>query len=319
MKFRINRRSLSTACSWRLSARLCELRVHAAAWLWLLLPGLAVAQTAPVSLPLEGTQLDVDVHGNIFVLDTRQATLTQYDPALNVQTVAGGPGWEAGQFDQAAGLWAKNGLDIYVADYGNHRIERFDRTLSFVSSLSTREAEDASTRFGYPTDVTVSRLGSLFICDSENSRILKVDQANRIETTFGGFGGGAGRLQHPVQVEIGPNDAVYVLDPPRVVAYDNFGNFLTAIGEGILENPRMIAADDRGLIVLDGTDLVCLTESHRPLPRIAIAGLTVEAVEPVQSLSLAGDRLYILGNGRLVIAADPRPHAGELEKDGNSE
>lgn len=273
----------------------------------------------PVASSVEGTAFDVDVHGNVLVLDSRKGTLTWWDHALRAVETIGGPGWEYGRFDQPAGIWAKNGLDIYVADYGNHRIQRFDRTLSFVSSFSTRDAEEATDRFGYPTDITLSRLGSLFICDTENSRIVKVDAANRVETTFGGFGGGAGRLQHPVQVEVGPGDAVYVLDPPRVVVYDSFGNFLSAIGEGILENPRIIAADDRGLVVLDGTDLVCLTESHRPLPRIAIAGLTVETVEPVQSLSLAGDRLYILGKGRLVIVADPRPRTGELEKDGNSE
>lgn len=276
------------------------------------------AQTA-IAPSVEGTALDVDVHGNLFVLDSRRCTLTLWDHEMREVTTTGGPGWEFGRFDQPAGVWAKNGLDIYVADYGNHRIQRFDRTLSFVSYLSTRDADEAADRFGYPTDITVSRLGSLFICDTENSRIVKVDAANQIETTFGGFGGGAGRLQHPVQVEIGPNDAVYVLDPPRVVVYDTFGNFLAAIGEGILENPRIIAADDRGLVVVDGTDLVCLSESHRPLPRIAIAGLTAETVEPVQSLCLAGDRLYVLGNGRLVIVADPRPRSSELEKDGNSE
>jgi len=274
---------------------------------------------APVTIALEGTSLDVDVHGNILVLDSRSCTMSMWDPDGRKVLSVGGPGWEAGRFDQPAGLWAKNGLDVYVADYGNHRIQRFDRTLSFVSSLSTRDADDASTRFGYPTDVTVSRLGSLFVCDTENGRIVKVDQANRVETTFGGFGGGAGRLQHPVQVEIGPNDAVYVLDPPRIVVFDAFGNFLTTVGEGILKSPRIIAADERGLAVVDSTDLVCFTETHRPGPRRAIAGLTAERVEPVQALALAGDRLYLLGKGMLLVIADPRHGADELDKDRNSE
>ena len=280
---------------------------------------LPVCAQSTRTVPVEGTAIDVDVHGNVYVLDSRRCTLTLWDQEMRGVATIGGPGWESGQFDQPAGVWAKNGLDIYVADYGNHRIQRFDRTLSFVSAFSTRDAEEATDRFGYPTDITLSRLGSLFICDTENSRIVKLDAANRVETTFGGFGGGAGRLQHPVQVEIGPNDAVYVLDPPRVVVYDAFGNFLTAIGGGILENPRIMAADNRGIVVVDGNDIICFTESHRPLPRIAIAGLTVDTVDPVQSLCLAGDRLYILGNGRLVIVADPRPGHDELEKDGNSE
>jgi hypothetical protein len=255
-------------------------------------------------LSLEGTRLDVDVHGNIYVLDSRQGTLSQYDRTMRRQAMTGGPGWEQGQFDQPAGIWAKNGLDVYVADYGNHRIQRFDRTLSFISALSTRDAEDASTRFGYPTDVTVSRLGALFICDSENSRIVKVDVANRVESSFGGFGGGAGRLRHPVQVEIGPHDAVYVLDPPRVVMFDNFGNYLATIGED-LKDPQ-IAADDKGVIVVDGLQLVCFTKSQRPLPAVSIATLIDT---PVESVSRSpGGSGSISSDGRLYVVADPRSH-----------
>jgi hypothetical protein len=288
---------------------------------WLVLTTTAVAQVLPISMPVEGTRLDVDVHGNIFILDADQGTLTQYDPFLHRQAVIGGPGWEDGRFDQPAGLWARNGLDVYVADYGNHRIQRFDRSLSFVSSFSTREAEDAATRFGYPTDVTLSRLGALFICDSENSRVVKLDVANRVETAFGGFGGGAGRLEHPVQVEIGADDLVYVLDPPRIVAFDSFGNFFSSIGEGFLHDPQILAADERGVVVVDGTDLVFFSESHRPLPRLPISSLTGEAVETVRSLSLAGGRMYLLAQDVLWIVADPRPRLkGDLlDKEDNSQ
>ncbi len=288
--------------------------------LWPVLFAAGQAQIKPLSMQAEGSRLDVDVHGNIMVLDAHHCTLAWYDQTMKRQGMAGGPGWENGRFDQPAGLWAKNGLDVYVADYGNHRIQRFDRTLSFVSALSTRDADDESIRFGYPTDVTLSRLGTLFICDSENNRIVKVDVANRVETTFGGFGGGAGRLQHPVQVEIGPNDWVYVLDPPRVVVFDSFGNFLTTVGGGILMDPILLAGDEKGVVVVDGVELVCFTESHRVLPRIPITGLVGQEVQSVQSLSLAGERLYLLSPGHVYVVPDPRPGlaVNALEKEGKS-
>ena len=279
------------------------------------------AQIQSFSLPSGGTSMDVDVHGNLFILDAHQGTLSWFNQNVQGRVVVGGPGWENGRFDQPAGVWAKNGLDVYVADFGNHRIQRFDRTLSFVSALSTRDAEEQWTRFGYPTDITLSRLGSLFICDSENGRIVKVDAANRVETAFGGFGGGAGRLQHPVQVECGPSDWIYVLDPPRVVVFDSFGNFLTTLGEGVLANPTLLAADEKGVAVLDGADFVCFTALHRPLLRVAVANLAGENVEHVQSVSLAGDRLYLLLPGRVVVLPDPRIGlpGHELEKEGESQ
>ena len=276
-----------------------------------LLTGGAAVQEGPLRFAIEGTAIDVDLHGNVVVLDRRQNTVTLYDHTMKLLVVAGGPGWEDGQFDYPAGIWAKNGLDVYVADHGNHRIQRFDRTLSFISSFSSRGENDGATAFGYPSDVTLSRMGSLFVCDTENNRIVKLDAANRIEGAFGGFGAGPGKLDRPVQVEIGPEDHVYVLDPPRVMVFDLFGNFLTALGDGLLTSPSHIAADDGGIVVVDGTDLVFFSPLRRPLLRIPVAGVLGRNGEPVLSLCLSGGRLYILTPGMLHVVPDPR--AGDTD------
>ena len=260
----------------------------------------------PVHCPLKGTALDVDVAGHLLVLDKERGTLTMYDASLKTVAIAGGPGWEGGSFDQPAGLWAKNGLDIFVADYGNHRIQRFDRTLSYVSSLSTRSADDNATSFGYPTDVTVSRFGALYICDTENNRIVRVDAANTVEGTFGGFGGGAGKLDHPVQVAMGPGDQVYVLDPPRVLVYDLFGNFLSQLGDGLVQSPTRIAGDEHGIVVADGTELVFFNALQKPVLHVPVAEVTGLAKTEILSLCMGGGKLYVLTPGMLHILPDPR-------------
>ncbi len=265
-----------------------------------------VHSQAPARIPIEGTSIDVDVQGNIFVLDSRTATISLWDREMHKLATAGGPGWENGRFDQPLGLWARNGLEVLVADYGNHRIQRFDRTLSFVSSFSTREAEEASERFGYPTDVALSRLGELFLCDTENSRIVKVNAANRVETAFGGFGGGAGRLQRPLQIEIGANDWVYVLDSPRVLIYDGFGNFLATMPEGVLQHPTVLFADNGGAMVVDGDSLFCFDTAHRPVLALPLMELIPGHHGSVLSLVVSGGNLYALCEEGVIIAPDPR-------------
>ena len=286
----------------------------------LVLAGDALAQEGTTTFALEGTAIDVDIHGNIAVLDQRQNTVTLYDRTMKKLVMAGGSGWEDGQFDGPAGVWAKNGLDVYVADHGNHRIERFDRTLSFVSSFTARSSTDVALGFGYPSDVTLSRLGSLFVCDTENNRIVKLDAANRIEGAFGGFGAGAGKLDRPVQVEIGPEDHVYVLDPPRVVVFDLFGNFLTTIADGLLSSPSRIAGDDHGIVVVDGADLVFFGALQRPLLRTPVATVLGQQADTVLSVCLAGGRLYILTPGMLHVVPDPRAGDtdGLLDKEPNN-
>jgi hypothetical protein len=280
--------------------------------------GASLAQPAR-TVPVKGTAIDVDVAGRLFVLDRERETLTLYDPSLKEIATMGGPGWEGGSFDQPAGLWARNGLDIYVADLGNHRIQRFDRTLTYVSSLSSRAADDNAISFGYPADVTVSRFGTLYICDTENNRIVKVDAANRPEDSFGGFGAGAGKLEHPVQVEMGPGDQVYVLDPPRILVYDLFGNYLSTLADGSLRSPVRLAGDDRGIVVADGTDLVFFDPSHRPSLRLPSVDVTGQPDAAILAVCLAGGKLYVLTPGALHIVPDPRSTGeGLLDKESDN-
>jgi DNA-binding beta-propeller fold protein YncE len=266
----------------------------------------ASAQNGEAHL-ITGSVIDVDLAGNLFVLDGPNATITMYDRNLQRGVMAGGPGWESGRFDQPAGIWARNGLDVLVADYGNHRIQRFDRTLSFISSFSTRESENPDERFGFPTDVALSRLGELFLCDSENNRIVKVNSSNRVETTFGGFGGGEGKLQHPLQIEVGANDWVYVLDPPRVLVYDGFGNYLSRLPEGVLVHPSVIFADAKGCLVADGDSVFCFDEAHRPVKAWSASALLMTGTSVhIRSLVAAGGKLYCLCVEGLYIMVDPR-------------
>lgn len=258
------------------------------------------------SLPIRGTQVDVDIYGNIYVLDAGTSTLKVYDNKGVLKLEGGGPGWENGRFDQPSGIWARNGIDVYVADFANHRIQRFDRALSFVSVLSTRESDNPDERFGYPGDVSLSRLGELYVCDTENGRILKVSARNAVEGTFGGFGGGAGRLQSPQQVEVGANDHVYVLDTPRVLVYDSFGNYLSTLGDGMLAKPSILFADDRGAAIIDGDTLLCFdAANHLTLSRLISQMLQGQHVTP-RSFVMASARLYLLTDEGLFILPDPR-------------
>ena len=89
---------------------------------------------------IRGNDFDIDISGAYYIVDETKCTVRKVSSKGDVVARIGGPGWDNDRFDQPAGIWARNGLDVFVADYGNHRIQRFDRDLSFVSSFSTRES-----------------------------------------------------------------------------------------------------------------------------------------------------------------------------------
>lgn len=255
---------------------------------------------------LKGDRIEVDTYETIVILDATENTLSLYSKDLDLRKNIGGPGWENGQFDRPAGIWARNGIDVFVADYGNHRIQRFDRSLSFVSSFSTREDPNPDLRFGYPTDIALSRLGDLFVCDGENARLAKVNRFTRVERTFGGFDAGRGRLQNPIGVEVGPKDQVFVLDGPRIVVFDNFGNYVNTLGDGLIKSPEQLVADQEGILVLDSGVLHCFDGDLRLVYSLALDEVERLADRKVRSISASRGVLYFLTNSGLVTIPDPR-------------
>ncbi len=189
------------------------------------------ASNAATVLSMENaTAIAVDPAGEIYLLDGGKNQLIKLSAHGTGESAAGGYGWSAVAFDQPRDVVAPNGLDIYVADYGNHRIQRLDRNLNFVSTIPSL-TEDKEPDFRYPMSVAVSRQGALFVTDGENGRILKYVN-NALERTFGDVGGGAARLRHPSRVRISDKDIVYVQAGDLVVTYDYFGNYLSPFGTG---------------------------------------------------------------------------------------
>ncbi len=250
------------------------------------------------------SHFDVDIHGASVLVNGEKNNVRLLSKNFTLLGEIGGSGWDNNQFDHPMGVWARNGIDVFVADYGNHRIQRFDRKLAYISTFSTRERTSPDERFGYPTDVAVSRLGDLFICDSENSRILKVVGLSKVERSFGGFDAGKGRLKKPNQIEIGPNDNVYVQDERRIVEFDNFGNFIREFSEEMFHGAPLLYADENGLGIVSENLLYAFDKDDRLQKTVALDPLLQE--KKVRSLVFSRDTMYLLTDAGIITAPDPR-------------
>lgn len=246
--------------------------------------------------------ISLDPLGSVYVADTGDNLLLRFNSSGDSTGEVGGYGSGDFQFDMPYDVCATNGVEIYVADYNNNRVERFDRTLANVASLSTDQSNDDSKRFGYPSGVAISRLGSLFICDDENTRVVEVNTFSTVERTFGGYGEGPGTLTMPRQVSIGPNDDVFVSDKGRVAVYDNFGNYLRSIGVGILHNPTGIGIGDRMIGVCDSDSLYFFKLNGALVARFSGNDIFGTKISRFNDVSISGNRVYILTRRRVVVA-----------------
>lgn len=197
---------------------------------------------------------DYDLEGNLYVVDREQNMLVKYSPRGDSLVAVSGRGTDVLQFDNPVAVFARRGTDIYVADYLNHRIQRFDHNLDYVATIATRDDAEERNRFGYPLDVAVTRQGDVLVVDGENRRVLKFDSFNAVDRTFGDIGGGAGRLVEPTAIEVDSRDYVYVLDRGRIAIFDPFGSYLADVGLPLSGAPTSFSIDADTMVVSDSTD-----------------------------------------------------------------
>jgi len=201
-----------------------------------------IGENTPLIELKEAKALTVDLSGSIYIADTGNHRIIKLNSDGDVIKIIGGLGWEKEQFYSPSDINASYALDIYVADYYNHRIQRFDKYLNYIASLYSNENWEPMLQFGYPKSITISIHGDLFIIDGENNRIVKFNTLSAPEISFGDYGEGKGRLLQPIQAMITPDDIIYVSDSQgnKIIVYDYFGNYLTEIGSNYLKEPKGI-------------------------------------------------------------------------------
>ncbi|MHB1045548.1 MAG: SMP-30/gluconolactonase/LRE family protein [Thermoanaerobaculia bacterium] len=193
----------------------------------------------------------VDASGNVYVADVVSNRIRKIDTAGNVSTLAGngtsgfadGPGASA-MFRYPEGVAVDSAGNVYVGDYGNRRIRKIDTsgnvsTLAGSGSYGFADGPGASAMFSSPAGVAVDASGNVYVADSENSRIRKIDTAGNVSTLAGnggrGFSDGPGAsawFDYPYGVAVDASGNVYVADSHnrRIRKIDTAGNVTTLGG-----------------------------------------------------------------------------------------
>lgn len=99
--------------------------------------------------------------------------------AYTAQYMVLGIDFGIGNFNAPQGLFTI-GNKIYIADTGNNRIVVLevsgDDTLSLVRVIDSFMNEGAEDGFNSPNDIYVKEDGSIYVCDTNNNRVLQLDQ-----------------------------------------------------------------------------------------------------------------------------------------------
>jgi len=142
-----------------------------------------------------------DRRGFIYVLDNESNEIIKFDENLKEVKRIGRKGWNNGEFDSPTNIDGSSGLDIYVTDGVNYRIQRFDLNLSYISSLITNSSTfDEKLKFNTPVASIVLNMNALYVVDGENKRIVYYPDGITPITYFGGFQSAQKPFVEPVKL-----------------------------------------------------------------------------------------------------------------------
>ena len=135
--------------------------------------------------------------------------------------------------------------DVYVADGGNDRVQKFDSDGTFLTAWGTQGTGNG--QFNNLTGVAVDpTTGNVYVTDL-NDRVEVFDSDGTFLTAWGSRGTGNGQFNGPSGVAVDPTTGnVYVADDQnrRVQMFDSDGTFLTKRGvPGVSGGPLRVAVD----------------------------------------------------------------------------
>jgi sugar lactone lactonase YvrE len=231
--------------------------------------------------------VDVDGAGNVYIADFGNHRIRKVDPAGVITTFAGtGVAGFSGDTGQATAarisfpraVTSDAAGNVYIADLGNHRVRKVDTAGVIttvagtgVAGFSGDTGQATAARLNAPRDLAVDAAGNLYIVDALNHRVRKVDPTGVITTFAGtgvaGFSGDTGQatlaqLNNPSGIDVDAAGNVYIGDTGnhRVRKVDPTGVITTFAGTGVagfsgdtgqatlaqVNNPRDVALDGAG-------------------------------------------------------------------------
>ncbi|MEO9852351.1 MAG: hypothetical protein ABJE80_13190 [Reichenbachiella sp.] len=157
--------------------------------------------------------------GEVYVGDSNNYRIQVYSTNGEYQRQFGANGTDDGQFQYIHSIAVGDGKTYVISQIeNNYTIQVFSTEGLFLYRLEQQISNNFY--FYYPHGITVDNEGNVYVADSNNYRVIKLNAQNELIAIWGHQGTDPGQLQYPRDVEVDPNGIVYVADHRNIISFE---------------------------------------------------------------------------------------------------
>lgn len=249
----------------------------------------------------------------------------------DIVTIAGGGVGDNGSALSANiyfpyGTAIDNAGNIFIADYGNHRIRKVSAGTGIITTVAGNgdyygnlgdDGPATSANLYWPSGVAVDSTGNLYIADTGNHRVRRVDAGTGIITSVAV----SANLSRPAGVAVDNSDNIYIADSgnSRILRVDAAtGTVTTVAGNGTAaysgdSGPAISASlnNPTGTVVDSAGNIYIADRGNNRIRMIAAGTGIITTVAGTGTAAFSGD------NGPATSATLSSPYGIAIDKDGN--
>ncbi|MFZ4796277.1 MAG: PKD domain-containing protein [Bacteroidia bacterium] len=215
------------------------------------------------------SSIKLDNSGNLYIADQGNYCIRKVIASTGIITTIAGNGTKGNGGDGSAATYANlnhpigialDGFgNLYIADFENNKIRKVNASTGIISTVAGSgtfgyggdSGSATSAKLAYPTSVIVDGSGNLYIADTYNNRVRKVNIGTGIISTVAGngtqaFGGDdsaatGANLYQPYEVALDASGNLYIADNGnnrirKVNAITGIISTVAGIGNAVYEN-----------------------------------------------------------------------------------
>lgn len=204
--------------------------------------------------------ITVDSNKNVYVMDSSNNVITKIDINGNKTNITGIFKATNHLLNNPTGIAMDNSGNIYIADTSNNMIEKVDTSGNMtlfagkstgVSGAPTNNVSATSSNLSFPTAVAVDLSGNVYIADTSNNMVEKVDK-NKNLTIIAGPG------IKPTGLVVDLSGNVYYVDASNntVVKINTFGTSSNIATDIAISNNGITVDSSNNVYVVDSSNIL---------------------------------------------------------------